>query len=839
MDADPVSQNQYQDTSSAVFQKIKRQKDESVFQLAQEISDKNIANETNDEKDERFLLQFYLFPLPTYIWKIIDDNMILIDINQAAMKFSGPKIKELLGHTASQLYFDMPHVLQWMNQCRKELHGVRKQFYMSLRTTGERKFLDASWVYFPPRYILFHVSDITDQKNEQTKLEQSVEKSRQKIERSNDHLKKLNRDLEKEVNSRKRTEELLQKEQNRINYLLENLPAIVFLISQDQKIFYANHYFKKYIGDNHMSSYCYEIMYCDIEQCRDCIVKKVIKTGELQTKEWQSQSGNFFAMYYYPFNNDNNEANVLCLGIDITDRKKMEKQSLQARQLAEQSSLFKSQFLARMSHEIRTPMNGVLAMTDLLLNTHVSPEQKEYLQTLKNSGEMLLTIINDILDISKIEAGKLELNKRPFHLKSLIDEIYQLLLPKAQEKNIHFSYNIQQDMHDVYTSDPIRIRQILFNLIGNAIKFTDNGFVKIIIEPKEIQDEHTGILFEIKDTGPGIPQEHHEKVFHNYTQVNVSQQNFQGTGLGLSICYHLVRMLNGKIWLESELNQGTSFFLYLNLQKSENNVPDLTKKTEQEIPLLPKLLQINILLVEDNPVNRQVFKFYMDKLGYSFDFSENGRNAIDQVNKKNYDLIFMDIMMPKMNGMQATKKIREILPENRQPFIVALTADAIIGKRELYLQEGFDDYCTKPFNLNKLKQIINQFVIGKNKKNLAFPVTETSEEVVFDWEHIQELKNELNENYYELIKLSLKEGPTIFESLQVAVEQLDFNKTRQYAHAMKSIINIFGSSSLSKQCKEMELAAIDQSEKCVQKTFQRFENDFYAFRDFLENQLNK
>jgi len=836
MGVDSVSQYHKKGTSSAVSLKKNPQKDGSAFQLAQEISNKNIANETNNEKDERFLLQFYLFPLPTYIWKIVDDNMILIDINQAAMKFSGPKIKELLGKTASQLYEDMPQVLKWMNQCRTELHGVRKQFYLNLRTTGEKKFLDASWVYFPPRYILFHVSDITDQKNEQTKLEQSVEKSRQALKRSNDNLKELNSILEKEVNSRKQSETLLQKEQNRLNYLLENLPAIVFLVHQDQRISYANQYFKKYIGDP-MSSYCYEIMYCNIEQCKDCIVNEVMKTGQGRTKEWMSQSGNYFAMYYYPFQNEKNDNTILCLGIDITERKRMEKQLLEARQLAEKSSRFKSQFLARMSHEIRTPMNGVLGMTDLLINTDVSSDQKAYLQTLKNSGEMLLTIINDILDISKIEAGKLELHIRPFHLKSLIDEVYQLLHPKAQEKNIHFSYEIQQDMHQVYASDPIRIRQILFNLIGNAIKFTDNGFVKIIVEQKETPSDDTGLLFEIKDTGSGIPKEEHEKVFHSFTQVNASQQNFQGTGLGLSICYHLVKMLNGKIWLESELNQGTSFFLYLTLQKSENNLPDLTQKSKQQISLVEKSHSpINILLVEDNPVNQQVFKFYMDKLGYSFDLANNGMIAIDQVNKNNYDLIFMDIMMPNMNGLQATKNIRELLPVDRQPFIIALTADALIGQRERYLKEGFDDYCTKPFNLNQLKEIIYQYISSK-KEHKALPVKKSSKETEFDLEYIQELKNELKENYHELLSLSLNESPTIFESLKFSVNQLDFDKTRQYVHAMKSIISIFGTSRLSKQCKEMEIAAIDQSEKRVKESFQRIEKDYHAFRDFLEKQL--
>ena len=834
MDTTSVSQYQQNDNSSAILQKMKIQKGEAAFRLAQEISNQNITNETKDEKDERFILQFYLFPLPTYIWKIVDDDMILIDINQAAMKYSGPKIKDLLGHSATTIYYDVPQILEWMNDCRNNLHVVRKQFYLSLRTTGERRYLDASWAFFPPEYILFLVSDITDQKKQQTALEQSVEKSRQEIEQSNENLKSLNKLLEQEVHSHQQTEFLLKKEQDKLNYLLENLPAIVFLIHKDQSISYANQYFKKYVGDK-LFSYCYEIMYCNVEQCKACIVEKVIETGQVQTQEWVSASGQVFAMYYYPFSIDNNE--VLCLGIDITPRKQMEEQLQQARQIAEQSSRFKTQFLARMSHEIRTPMNGVLGMSDLLLNTNISPEQKSYLLTLKNSGETLLTIINDILDISKIEAGKLELHMRSFNLVSLINDVYQLLLPKAQEKNIRFSYDLQQNMHHLYMSDPIRIRQILFNIVGNAIKFTDDGAVEIHVSQKDTESEYAGILFEIKDSGPGIDKDQHEYIFQSFSQVNVSQQNYQGTGLGLSICYHLISLLDGKIWLESKINHGTTFFIYLKLQKSENILPELHEKKAQQIPETKVFSNLNILLVEDNPDNRQVFKFYMDKLGYSFDSAVNGLDAIMQVKNKMYDLVFMDIMMPEMNGVQATSRIREMISQDRQPIIIALTADAIAGQREHYLNLGFDDYCTKPFNLDNLRKIFYKHLSEKNEPKQITSENETHLQDDFDWEQINALKEEMKDSFSELVQLSLKESPAIFNSLQLAVKQLDFDIIKQNAHALKSIMNIFGSNRLCKRCKEMELAATEQSSQKIQEVFQWLENDYISFTDFLENHL--
>lgn len=619
---------------------------------------------------------------------------------------------------------------------------------------------------------------------------------------------------------------------------MESLPAIVFLIHSDQTISYANQYFKDIIGDT-LSPYCYEIMYCSQEQCNHCIVLDVLKSGKPQTQEWQSHSGNYFAMHYYPFENINSESVVLCLGIDITERKQMEKQLEQAKQIAEQSSHFKTQFLARMSHEIRTPMNGVLGMTDLLLNSNVSETHKEYLLTLKNSGEMLLAIINDILDISKIESGKFELHSRPFDLKSLIENVYQLLLPKAKEKKIQFSYNFPSGMHCFYESDPIRISQILINLIGNAIKFTDMGAVEVYVKQKDTDSERIGIQFEIKDSGPGIPKDQQKNIFQSFTQVNVSQQKYQGTGLGLSICYYLTKMLNGKIWLESQINKGAQFFLFLELQKSDRIIPEQKNVALQLSSNIKNLATLRILLVEDNPENRTVFKFYMDKIGCAFDYVENGMDAINQIKQSSYHLVFMDIMMPGMDGIQTTKRIREMLPKDRQPIIIALTADAFIGKREQYLQTGFDDYCTKPIKLETLLQIIHRY----NSKNMETKQKKHSNvsqaHKDFDWDQVKALKSELKDNYYELIQMSLNECSTFFKSLQKAVDQLNYERIKEYTNAMNSIINIFGSSSLSRRCKDMDMAASDQSENAIQNVFQVLEKDYHEFKNFLEGQLKK
>jgi len=834
--------SQEMNTSPSILEKIKQEKGDARWQLLSEISAKNVANETKDEKNKRFQMQFYLFPLPTYIWKIVGEDMILVDINQAAMDFSGSKIKSLLGHKAKDLYYDIPKVIDWMNQCRETTLGIRKQFYMKLRTTGELKYLDASWVFFPPDYILFHVSDISQQKKEQDDLEQKVEKTATDLKKSNDLLKSLNHMLEKEIKSHEKTEVLLKSEQKRVTFLMEHIPIIIFLINSDQTISYGNNYFKKYIG-NYKNQYCFELMYCKDSKCQDCIVDKVLKTGLHQRIEWQSKTNEYFVMHFYPFKEIDRKKVVLGLGIDITERKKIEEELKKSKIKAEKSSLFKSQFLARMSHEIRTPMNGVIGITDILMNTNLSSKQKEYVSILKNSGKTLLTIINDILDISKIEAGKFELEIQPFNINASIDDVYKLLEPNANEKNIKFSYNIQENIHPYLKGDSTRIKQILFNLIANAIKFTQKGEVSIIVEHKDIDSETIGIQFDIKDTGIGIPEDQQRNIFKNFTQID-SEQKKDGTGLGLSICFQLVKIMNGKLWVSSEINKGSHFYFYLELSKA--NKSELTKKHSEKFEQRKNIYHKpqsskKIMLVEDNDVNARVFTLLLKKFGFSCDSCTNGKEALELLNRKSYDIIFMDIMMPEMDGIQATQYIRNKLSVETQPIIVAVTADAMIGQRKKYINSGFDDYLSKPVTEKKLSEILKKYTdnsepVKEQEIHNTKDIKKSDEENI-NLQHIKMLRQEMGSGYIEILQTYIDESPLVIKSLKKAINSNSYEEIRLFVHSLKSITNVFGENYLSKLCLEMEKAAMKKLKIDYNSNLKEILEAYDTFKDFVEDEL--
>ncbi|KPA12231.1 multi-sensor hybrid histidine kinase [Candidatus Magnetomorum sp. HK-1] len=670
-------------------------------------------------------------------------------------------------------------------------------------------------------------------------LEKKVEKKELDLKRSNDLLKSLNSMLGKEITAREKTETLLKAEQRRTTNLMENLPIIVFLICPDHTIHYGNTLFKKHIGA-YKNQYCFELMYCKDSKCEDCVADKVLLTGEHQRTEWQSQSGEYFAMHFYPYKELDDEKIVLGLGIDITDRKKIEQELNNAKKEAEKSSLFKSQFLARMSHEIRTPMNGVIGMTDILMDTPLSSEQKDYLSILKNSGETLLTIINDILDISKIEAGKFELDIKPFNIKSSVQDVYQLLKPKAHEKNIGFSFSFQKNIHPYLNGDATRIRQILFNLVGNAIKFTHKGEVSIVVEHKTIDSERIGIQFEIIDTGIGIPEDQQREIFKSFTQVNGTGHQYGGTGLGLSICSLLINIMNGKLWVTSEIDQGSHFFFYLEMSKAKKNE---VEESQTETPTQKENFSdqpkssTKILIVEDNNVNQKVFLLLLNKLGFSCDVCDNGIEAIEILKDKFYDIIFMDIMMPKMNGIQATHYIRDQLSIEKQPIIIAVTADAVIGQREKYLKSGFDDYISKPVTNDVLFQVLKKYTekLHKNKEMNDNKVIHDIGDI--DFQQFKLLRRDTSEGYSEIIQTYIDESPIIIESLKKAIYSENFPEIRMAAHSLKSITSVFGESRLGNYCLEMENAAKKNSKIDYTMQLQKIMDAHSVINKYMKEEL--
>ncbi|WP_434687561.1 response regulator [Pseudanabaena minima] len=414
-----------------------------------------------------------------------------------------------------------------------------------------------------------------------------------------------------------------------------------------------------------------------------------------------------------------------------------------AKEMAEASNAAKSAFLANMSHEIRTPMNGVIGMADLLATTKLTEDQRDYVQVIRDSGNALLTIINDILDFSKIESGMLKIESQPLFLEDIIKSVCELLSKQAKDRSLNIQYSINPEIAKELSGDASRIRQVLINLLGNAIKFTLQGHVEISVTSRlsssysgDNCDKSCELIFTVADTGIGIEYEQLNLLFQPFTQADSSiSRKYGGTGLGLAISKSLVELMGGTIWVETNgriggnppddwifnsesiYMRGSKFYFTIMME----NVP--TKSSQTEInqviqPTLSPLVQPNlpsanfqVLIAEDNLVNQRILALFLESLGYSPKLANNGLEVLEALDQENYDVIFMDIQMPKVDGITATKKIRQDFKQ--QPWIVALTANALPEDRQLCLDAGMNDFITKPI---QIEDIVNIFTRYSNSK---------------------------------------------------------------------------------------------------------------------------
>ncbi len=491
----------------------------------------------------------------------------------------------------------------------------------------------------------------------------------------------------------------------------------------------------------------------------------------------------------------------------------------------------KSEFLANMSHEIRTPMNGILTAVEIIQKTDNEKKQKDFLKIIKVSADSLLQIINDILDLSKIEAGKLQLEEIPFDLREILNDVTQLIFLSASKKGLASELIIEQDVPQYIKGDPLRLKQILLNLLSNALKFTEKGTIQVLVKREQVNAaEQENIIFSVKDTGVGIDEEKQEIMFRKFSQADSTiTRKFGGTGLGLAISKRLVEMMNGKIDFKSEAGKGSEFYFRVPVERAneeEIQTCELGKREADQTEGISEIA-LNVLVAEDNQINQAIIKEVLSGFGWNYQLVSNGKEAVEAVKNNNYDVILMDVMMPVMDGLEATERIKA-LPEKSKIPVVALTASVTEADLQKVFQAGMDAYIPKPIKIIDLKNTI---------LNLISP--DQWREVRRECIDMKEVKKHIDdmELYHQtIIPVFIKDLRQNLSTMGKTIKEGNHEQIAALSHAIKPGCHYAGAVVLAQRIEKIEMMAkMNQPMEKIQSVFEEYKAEAERVLKFLED----
>lgn len=753
-----------------------------IIQLNRDLALRKKAEESVGYSDEKYR---NIIENASVVMYTTDENGTITFANKQVGDLTGYTVEELIGKDFSFLLH--PSWLQqvfnhYTNQFQQRIPSTTLEFITRTKS-GQQKWVEqTAQLLIKDDLVLGYqcmVKDITEKKRIELELKEAEQRSKEN--------------------------------QLRLEAILENTTSLIFIKNLDGRYIMVNRRFKEMMGvtdEMVIDKTDYDFSEKEAADHYKRLDDEVISTRKpVEAEEWIYGTEGRKNLLVIKFPLIDHRRKIFGIGgiaTNITDRVLYQQKLIEARKNAEEAKYLQEQFLANMSHEIRTPMNGIQGMTNLLLQTELNSQQKEFTGMIKRSVNNLLVIVNDILDFSKIKAGRLTIDKTSFSIREVLNNIRAQFEHEAARKELQLIIECEPSLPETITGDPYRLNQILVNIVGNAVKFTVSGEVRIKVEQVNQQGSKANFLFTVTDTGIGIPEDKTTVIFDAFTQAGPDiARNYGGAGLGLAICKGLVEIQQGSIAVANIPGGGSVFSVSIPYDILEQ---EITQEPEDESLLLKGK---KFLVVEDNEVNQKLVSYVLKKVGGTVDIAHNGRMAIDLLENKNanYDLIIMDIQMPVMDGYEATEYIRTVL--KLQTPIIAMTATALKGDQERSEQVGMNEFMLKPFDFNHLyKRLVK--LLSTRKESITENTDNMNGEKLYDLSLLEGLDDK--DSLLDVLNLFMENTPNQIRELIALGNTDQYDEMYKLAHKLKGALAMLQASRISELLGTIEANARERTE---------------------------